>query len=405
MRIGMLADLYRPHISGVTNHIDLVRQALEARGHEVYVFTFGEPHPEDDERVVRSPGFSLRVRAQSITFNFRHTPAARRLLIQMDVLHTHHPFLSGQLALRYGKPWGIPVVFTNHTRYDLYMRAYLPLLPPTLGDTLLRTYLPRFCREVDAVVAPSPGVKAMLERLDVDAPIHVIPNGIDLTRFQNVTPHDRRAWGFQEDHVVFVYLGRMAPEKNLGLLLRAFAAVAQVHPNARFLFIGDGPERKNLEAQVEAFRLDDRVLFAGLVPYEQVPGYLSACDVFATASLTEVHPLSVIEAHAAGLPVVAIRAPGVEDVVRHEHSGFLVENDAAALSAAMSRLVSEPDLRKRMAGNAREVAKEFDIHRTASLLEDLYTSLQAKRAAFRPSLGLRLRRWLMLWGRDASAVQ
>lgn len=396
MRIGMLADLYRPHISGVTNHIDLTRQALEARGHEVYVFTFGQPQPDDDPRVIRSPGFSLRVRHQSLSFNFRHHREARRLLTRMDVLHTHHPFLSGQLALYYGRPWGIPVVFTNHTRYDLYMRAYLPLLPPALGETLLRTYLPRFCREVDAVVAPSPGVKAMLERLGVDVQVHVIPNGIDLTRFQGVQPAPRETWGWGREHTVFVYLGRLGPEKNLSTLLRAFAAVAQVHLGARLLLIGDGPERGNLAAQVDNLGLTERVHFTGLVPYEQVPAYLATCDVFVTASLTEVHPLSVIEAHAAGLPVAAIRAPGVEDVVRHGLSGFLVENDPAALAAAMSRLVSEPELRGRMSEAAREVAREFDVHRTAARLEALYQSLQARRAAFRPSWRLRLQRWWML---------
>ncbi len=397
MRIGMLADLYRPHISGVTIHIDLVRKALEERGHEVYVFTFGERQPEDDERVIRSSGFSLRVRQQSLSFNFRHDRHARYLLTHMDVLHTHHPFISGQLALLYGKPWGIPIVFTNHTRYDLYMRAYLPLLPPALGDTLLRTYLPRFCRDIDAVVAPSPGVQAMLERLGVDVPIHVIPNGIDLSRFRRaVKPVDRGRWGWSSEDVVFVYLGRLGPEKNLTFLLRAFAAVAQVHPNARLLLMGDGPERSNLEAQATFMGLAERVHFTGLVPYEDVPAHLAACDVFATASLTEVHPLSVIEAHAAGLPVAAVRAPGVEDVVRHEVTGFLVEEDPAALAAAMGRLVSEPDLRRRMARAARERAQEYDVQRTAQRLEELYTRLQARRAQFRPSWSLRLRRWWMV---------
>ncbi len=397
LRIGMLADLYRPHISGVTIHIDLLRQALRARGHQVYVFTFGEPQPDDDPQVIRSPGFSLRVRQQGLTFNFRHDRKARQLLVRMDVLHTHHPFISGQLALRYGKPWGIPIVFTNHTRYDLYMRAYLPLLPPALGDTLLRTYLPRFCREIDAVVAPSPGVQAMLQRLGVDVPIHVIPNGIDLERFRRShEPVSRERWGWGSEHVVFVYLGRLGPEKNLTFLLRAFAAVAEVYPEARLLFIGQGPERDNLESQVHYMGLQERVAFAGLVPYDEVPAYLKACDVFTTASLTEVHPLSVIEAHAAGLPVVAVRAPGVEDVVLHDETGFLVDEEPAALAVAMGRLISEPERRAHMAQAALQRAREYDIHLTAQRLEALYLRLQEKREHFHPSWRLRLRRWWMM---------
>ncbi len=394
MRIGMLADLYRPHISGVTIHIDVTRRALEARGHDVYVFTFGDPQPDDDPRVIRSPGLNLRVRQQGLSVNMRYARPARMLVTTMDVLHAHHPFISGQLALRYGRPWGIPVVFTNHTRYDLYMRAYLPLLPPTLGDALLRTYLPRFCREVDAVIAPSPGVRAMLERLGVDVDVHIIPNGVDLTPFRKeVKPVPREAWGWSRENVVVTYLGRLGPEKNLGFLLRAFAAVSAVYPQARLLFIGKGPERETLQETARQMGLGTRVAFTGLVPHEDVPKYLAAADVFATASLTEVHPLSVIEAQAAGLPVAAVRAPGVEDVVVHGETGFLVENDVAALAAALGRLIGEEDLRRRMAAQARKRAQRFDVRNTARDLEALYQGLQERRQHFHPSWKQRFQRW------------
>ncbi|NPA31595.1 MAG: glycosyltransferase family 4 protein [Chloroflexi bacterium] len=395
MRIGMMADLYKPHISGVTNHIDLTRWALETLyGQEVFVFTFGEPQPDDDERVIRSPGLPLRVASTGLYLNLRYTRRARQLLQTMDVVHVHHPLLSGQLALRYAKPWGLPIVFTNHTRYDLYMRAYLPLLPDALGDVALKAYLPRFCREIDLVIAPSRGVQEMLRRLGVDAPIAVVPNGVDLRRFERLPePWPRAQLGLEADHVVLIYVGRVAPEKNLPFLLRAFRGVHEVYPQARLLIVGDGPERENLEERARLMGLEQAVRFTGLVPYDEVPRYLRLADVFVTASVTEVHPLSVIEAMAAGLPVVGVRSPGVGEVVQHEVTGLLVEQDVAAYASAVGRLISEPETRARFGQAARQAARQYDVRHTAGLLLEHYQRLHRERTAMSTSPWKRLQRW------------
>ncbi len=395
MRIGMMADLYKPHISGVTNHIDLTRWALETLyGQEVFVFTFGEPQPDDDERVIRSPGLPLRVASTGLYLNLRYTRRARQLLQTMDVVHVHHPLLSGQLALRYAKPWGMPILFTNHTRYDLYMRAYLPLLPDALGDVALKAYLPRFCREIDLVIAPSHGVQAMLRRLGVDAPIAVVPNGVDLRRFETLPePWPRAQFGWDASHVVLIYVGRVAPEKNLPFLLRAFRGVNEVYPQTRLLIVGDGPERENLEERARLMQLERVVHFTGLVPYDDVPRYLRLADVFVTASVTEVHPLSVIEAMAAGLPVVGVRSPGVGEVVQHEVSGLLVDQDVAAYASAVGRLVSEPETRAQFGQAARQAAQQYDVRHTAGLLLEHYQRLHRERTAMSTSPWKRLQRW------------
>ncbi|NPA27003.1 MAG: glycosyltransferase family 4 protein [Chloroflexi bacterium] len=400
MRIGMMADLYRPHISGVTNYIDLTRRVLEDWGHEVYIFTFGDPQPDDDERVVRSPGLPLRFASSGLYLNVRYTPHARRLLQSMDVVHVHHPFLSGRLALRYAKPANIPIVFTNHTRYDLYMRAYLPMVPEALGDMALRAYLPRFCREIDLTIAPSRGVLNMLRALGVDAEIRVIPNGVDLQAFTRpVQPVDRRQWGLEPDHVVIMYVGRLGPEKNLPFLLRAFWGMAQVYPQAHLVLVGDGPERENLQDRVQHMRLTDRVHFTGMVPYEAVPAHLAAADIFATASDTEVHPLSVIEAMAAGLPVVGVRSPGVGEVVEHGRTGFLVEKDVGAFASALGRLVGDRELRRALGEAAREAAQQFDIRQTTRALVAEYERLiQRHRTQPQPWW----RRWLPWRGEKAA---
>src|SRR5512147_444085 len=177
MRIGMLADVYKPHISGITHYISLNKRYLEKLGHQVYIFTFGdEDYADDESNVIRSPG--LPILDTGYYINLQHSPRARKLLRTMDIVHVHHPFLSGSLALRYCKPRAIPIVFTNHTRYDLYAQAYLPGLPDIIGETSLKAYMPSFCRACDLVISPSPGMREVMQRFGVDVPITVVPNGV-----------------------------------------------------------------------------------------------------------------------------------------------------------------------------------------------------------------------------------
>jgi glycosyltransferase involved in cell wall biosynthesis len=393
MRIGMLADIYTPHVSGVTNYIRLNSRTLRQSGHEVFIFTFGDPETGDsDENVVRSSGVPLA--ETGVYFAFSYTRPVRRLIRTMDVVHVHHPFLSGRLALRYCRPYNIPVVFTNHTRYDLYAQAYLPVLPDQIGTSFLQAYMPSFCREVDLVIAPSPGLKEVLEGVGVDAPIRVIPNGVDLEPYRaRLEPIPRDELGIGPEDVLLIYVGRLGPEKNLTFLLRSFAGAQSAYPHACLLFVGVGPETDNLRHLADRFGLSDRIRFAGLVDYEQVPRYLAAADAFVTASVTEVHPLSVIEAMASGLPVLGIESPGMSDSIIDGETGYLSKDDLASFTALMTRLVADPDGRKRMAENARRSSEAYDIRRTSHAVEDEYERLRG-RAPRRD-----LRSWRMGWRR------
>lgn len=395
MRIGMLADIYKPHVSGVTHYIDLNKRVLESRGHEVFVFTFGDEVGEDEDRVIRSPGVPVPMSDRSMYLSFRYSEFARRTLRTMDVVHVHHPFLSGRLALRYCRSRDIPIVFTNHTRYDLYAQAYLPMLPDQIGTSFLQAYLPSFCREVDLVIAPSGGLRAVLRDLEVDSEIKVIPNGVDLAPFRDdLEPFDRRQLGIPNDHVVLIYTGRLSPEKNLTLLLRAFAGAQAAYQESTLVIVGTGSEMDNLKHLTDRSGLGDRVVFTGLVPYEEIPRYLAMADAFVTTSVTEVHPLSVIEGLAAGLPVVGIESPGVGDIISSGHNGLLSSNDLAAYTARLTRLLADKETRQALTANARESAQEYDIERTSALVEEEYERLVQEPPTVRRHFWQRAWRWL-----------
>jgi glycosyltransferase involved in cell wall biosynthesis len=374
MRIGMMADIYKPHVSGVTSYIELNKRMLENLGHEVFVFTFGGSDYEDLEpNVIRSPGIPMAVKGYS--FNLRYPRSVRALLQTMDVVHVHHPFVSGTLALLYCKPKNIPVVFTNHTRYDLYAQAYMPVLADVVGDLAMGGYLPAFARQVDLVISPSAGMREVLIKSGVDAPIDVVPNGINLEPFRQVVePVNRAEMGFSDRDVLLIYIGRLAPEKNLEFLLQSFSAMLQAYPDAGLVLVGEGPARKEIDAKVRGLGIQGRVVFTGLVPYANIPRYLAAVDAFVTASVTEVHPFTIIEAMAAGRPVLGIRSPGVGDTVQDGRNGYLAaEEDLAVFTAKMLRLVMDHQQRQALAAQASQDAELYSIDRTNQMMLERYT--------------------------------
>jgi glycosyltransferase involved in cell wall biosynthesis len=376
----MMLDAYKPYVSGVTNAVSLLKNALERIGHQVYVFTFGGLDYADDEpRVIRSPGVPLT--KEGYTMGLRYPLKERRTLYRMDIVHVHHPFLSGSLALRYCRPLGIPIVCTNHTRYDLYAKVYLPFVPQDVAEKMLQVYLSSFYKDCNLVIAPSAGMRNVLEGLEINVPVEVIPNGVDLKPFQQaVQPVERSNFGFSPEDILLIYVGRVSKEKNVDFLLESFEYIAPAIPNARLLIVGDGPEREDLTTWVRENGLQDRVHFAGLVPYQELPIYLTACDAFVTASVTEVHPLTVIEAMAAGLPVIGIQSPGVGDTIEHEHSGLLA-TDEDDFPNQILRMVRDEPGRRQMAAYARRAAENYSIERNAQAMLSHYERLVAQRDA------------------------
>ena len=372
----MLTDVYKPVINGVTNSISLCKRVMEDLGHQVNVFTFGSQDTVDDEKdVICSP--AIPISDTGYHFSISYSRKARLMLGEMDVLHAHHPFISGRIAARHGRHLNLPVVFTNHTRYDLYAHSFFPLISPALASVALETYMPSFTALCDLVIAPSLGIKQLLEELGVKTNISLVPNGIDLERiYRPRRIVARTELGIPEESLVLLYCGRIGREKNLAFLLKAFQAAVQAVPNAYLILIGSGSMETELRKQAGH---SDHVFFVGQVSYQEVPSFLAVGDVFVTASVTEVHPLSVIEALAAGLPVLGIESPGISDTVRQGIDGFLVEHDLAAYSAMMVRLLLDRDLRIEISENARARSSEFDIKITATKLISHYERLIGER--------------------------
>lgn len=373
-----MVDSYKPYISGITNYVEINKRYLELAGHDVFVFTFGDTDLKDGEpRVVRSPGVPLS--DSGFYLSMRYSRAAKKILQTMDVVHVHHPFLSGRLALRYCRPLQIPVIYTNHTRYDLYAQAYLPMMPDEVSTGLLQAYMPTFCKAMDLVITPSAGMEKILRQLNVEGHIEVVPNGVDLKSFHSAKPLPRADFGYKDDDILLVYAGRIALEKNLPFLFESFKGISQAIPNVYLLIIGSGVQQYDDEIRslVSEMQLNDRIHFTGRITYDKLPAYLAMCNIFVTASVTEVHPLSVIEGMGAGLPIMGIESVGVGDTVEDGVTGFLATHDQPAFTAKLMRLILDLNLRQQMSDSARRASSAYAIENTTKVMLKHYEKLVA----------------------------
>ncbi len=375
MKIGMVTAVYKPIINGVTQMVSLYKHQLEEMGHEVTIFTAGDPDPAGDEpHVIRSRAIPLR--DYGYHFAVSYTREVQDILRTMDILHCHHLGSGVDLAHRYAN---CPVVLTNHTRLDLYTGTYIPL-PQQAADALMRQVWPEYTDMAEVVIAPSESVKQVLIDFGVRQPIEVIPNGVDLKRFFSTdNPQCRGHLGISESDVLMIYVGRLSEEKNLATLIDRFSITQRIISNLHLCLVGDGPEADELKKQAESSGCAKNVHFTGAVAYEDIPNLLAAADFFVTASISEVHPLTVIEAMAAGLPIAAIRSPGISDSVENGKTGFLAEDPSRGLEVAMSALAASKELRQMMGAAAREASSRYDIGLTAAQTVALYERLREER--------------------------
>jgi glycosyltransferase involved in cell wall biosynthesis len=379
MRIGHFTECYKPTINGVTHSVCLHKEVLEAWGHEVYVFTLGHrDYQEDEPNVIRTSGVPVSDNGYSL--NFHYSRLTQQLAETMDILHAHQPLLAGPQAARVARRANIPLVFTDHTRYSLVARHTFPFLREELLESLLRLLFPRFTAHCDLVVTPSQDVLRWLEGLGVEAPAVVIPNGVDVDRFcRPIAPMTKADLGIPEWAGVAISVGRLSPEKNLDFLLDAFGRAVEESQDLHLVVVGDGPKRGALEEISQRAGLDDRIHWVGAVPYREVPNWLALADFFVIASTAESHPLAVLEATAAGLPVLGIPSSGIRESIQDRDNGLLCPEDVDAFAHRMVCLATDADLRARLAEGARRSRRRFDIRRTSAQLLAQYERLVEER--------------------------
>ena len=378
MKILMFSNTYVPHVSGVAQSVRAFAHEFRRRGHEVLIVAPDfQGVPATEAGVIRVPAIQ----------NFNGSDFSVRVPIpgylqtalgdfSPDLVHSHHPFLLGDAALRIAAEHDVPVVFQHHTMYERCTH-YVPGDSPTLQQfvVLMSTEYANLC---DHVLAPSQSVRALLSERGVEVSIDVVPTGVDIAKFSHGDGQRLRSeLSIPRGAFVVGYLGRLAPEKNLTFLAESVARFLQRHPNACFLVVGDGSSREELCRLFSRFGLGDRLYLAGTRGGREVVNAYHAMDVFAFASQSETQGMVLVEAMAAGCPVVGVDAPGVREVVEDGNNGRLLPSEqvdqfAASLAWVADRKTSDYSA---LCAAAQATAERFSMSSCTEKALSIYRSL------------------------------
>lgn len=371
-----------------------------------------EDRPEEDTGVLRIPaiqdvtdmGVSFPLPVQSMV-----EETVREL--QPDIIHSHHPYMLGSMALRVAAQHLVPLVFTHHTRYEFYAHYVRRDSAPA------RRFAARlgtgYCELADQVIAPSESIRQLLKERGVETPIEAIPTGVDLQKYaEGDRAAARERFGIPAGCFLCGTVSRLAPEKNVGFLVQAVARYLRRNQAAHFLVVGYGPAENSMRKMCEEMGVADRCSFAGKTTGQELVDAYHAMDAFAFASNTETQGMVLVEALAAGCPLVALDAPGTREVVRDGENGRLIQEEdedafAGGLSWVAERAEEEPESLPR---RARQSASPFSVDRCGRRVLALYEEVAKRGPAVTGSRNhwagaLReFQRDLKIWGNRLSAL-
>lgn len=382
MRVGIFTESYPPLINGVSTSVQTLIAHLEHAGHEVFVFTSRYPRYLDDRKgVFRYPSMNSLVEPDyvlPIPFSPRITRAIPRL--KLDIVHSQSPFLLGLVARRVARSLNVPHLATNHTLYTEYAH-YFPLLPVSATRRLLIAWMRDFYDSCDHVLAPSEMTRQrLIEGYGVQTPVTVIPTAIPAPPYVLARPAEtKQEFQLPPDARILLYVGRLAPEKNLDLLLRSFALIMARTNDTYLILAGSGKSRGALESRARSLGIHRRTRFAGFLGRTKLDPLYQAAEVFVFPSKTETQGLAVGEALAAGLPCVVVNAGGAPESVRDGIDGFLVEDDAEQMTARTLELLADPLLRRNMSEEAKRGAAARTPESIGGRMVAVYEELIAAR--------------------------
>ena len=338
MRIGLFTDTYIPYINGVSTSVSVLKKALEKKGHQVFLVTVNSDGMkykyEDGGRTIRLPGVPIGI------YNYRLTEIYPLRVInkikkwKLDVIHSHTEFGVGTFARIVSKQFGIPLVHTYHTMYEDYVH-YITHGYFNRSSKKLVVYLTLFYCDTTAneLIVPTKKTWDLFkEKYKLDKNIYIIPTGLEIERFYKENFSDsklsciREKLGIKKSDFVLLFVGRLGKEKSVDFLINSHKELLEIIPNLKLLIIGDGPEKEEFISLSKKSKIDDSVIFTGMVPYDEIPAYYQIANLFVTASKTETQGLTLIEAMAAGVVPVCIDDESFKIIVINELNGRIFKN-------------------------------------------------------------------------------
>lgn len=375
MRIAIFTNNYLPNPFGVAGSIESFRKEFERQGHAVYIFapeTRG--YADENPNVFRYKSINLSFKninfPIAIPFSFKINKILKDLKI--DVIHSQHPNLLGWEARRWARKKKIPLIFTWHTLYDQYAH-FTPLVPSSVAAWWAIRNAVSYANAADYVVTPTHSVKGIIASWGVtNKHIDAIQTGVEEEIFLDAQREETRIRYGIDDKVVLTLVSRITEEKNILFLMNAVMDALSQNDKLAFLIKGKGSLMDDLlRIKNENSEIGKRIIFSSEdEPKENV---FAAGDIFVYASKSETQGMVISEAMYMGLPVVAVKATGIVDLVMNKYSGLLVEEDKQKFVTAVLKLAEDGSMRRLFSENAKRIAKENYVSSVcAKRMLDLY---------------------------------
>jgi len=378
MKILMLSDVYFPRVNGVSTSIQTFRRELAALGHEADLIAPAYPPGTagDDGGCVRVPSRGVALDPEDRMMRLRAVLALLPQLAQKryDLIHIQTPFVAHHAGIRLADALGVPRLETYHTFFEEYLFHYVPILPRSWLRALSRRISRRQCNRMDALIVPSSAMRDRLADYGVHVPMHLVPTGVAPADFSaGDGAAFRSEHGIAPDRPMLLYVGRVAHEKNIPFLIRAFERARSEIPSLMLTIAGEGPALASLKKVVAARNLRSHTLFVG---YLDRRGALLDCyrsaTAFVFASRTETQGLVLLEAMALGVPVISTAVMGTRDVVGPRRGALVPDDNEADFARAILTLMRDAQLRARLAQEGRAYASEWSAAALARRLADVY---------------------------------
>jgi 1,2-diacylglycerol 3-alpha-glucosyltransferase len=378
MRILMVSDVYFPRVNGVSTSIETFRRTLAPLGVEVRLVVPRYGDEADEPGIVRVAGRAVPGDPEDRLVGWRAMHGAvLEAAADCDLIHVQTPFVAHYAGLKAGRALGRPVIATYHTLFEEYLQHYAPFLPAGLLRGQARAFSRRQCNALDAVVVPSTAMRQRLEAYGVSVPMQVLPTGIPLAQFAaGDGPAFRRRHGIAEGRRMALFVGRVAHEKNIGFLLDALVHARRIQPDLLLVIAGEGPAMGELKQKAIALGVHDAVKFIGYLDRARaLPDCYAAADVFVFASRTETQGLVLLEAMAAGLPVIALAEMGTTDILAPGRGAFSPPAEPAAFGEMLGHFMANPAAWRHLQDEAPVYAREWSDAAMAERLAGFYSEL------------------------------
>ncbi|HED36186.1 MAG TPA: glycosyltransferase family 4 protein [Gammaproteobacteria bacterium] len=378
MRVLMVSDVYYPRINGVSTSIENFRRKLTSCNIEVLLVAPRYENEIHEHGITRVTSRKVPGSPEDRLSNWKELKNAVFDAAQhCDLIHIQTPFMAHYAGINAARKLNIPVISTYHTLFEEYFHHYIPFLPRKILKNLTQYYSRLQCNALDAIIVPSTAMQTRLLEYAVSTPIHVLPTGISLSSFDSVDgKHFRLKYAISKDRPIALFVGRVAREKNIDFLLEAIHYTLAKCPDTLLIIAGDGPAMSDLKSTARSGGLQNAVKFIGYQDHKhELPGCYAAANVFVFASRTETQGLVLLEAMAAGLPVIAFSEMGTEDILKHKRGCLIPPYDAEKFGNEIAGVLNSREMQQQLSDAAKDYARTWSDDITSKHLATLYKSL------------------------------